>query len=255
MAVGREQVEPAVEVVVEEEEAELERRLRRSAQTVEVGQVGELEARRLVGDVEGGHLVGEVADGQPQSFVVEEAGPVAAHAPARRARLVERDAREDRDLLELPLAHVVEEEVLHRVVGHGDIHQAVAIDVERGDAQRLAQGNLEVGRSDLDAGLLADVGEPPAVVAQQAAERARERGGRAVRPAQSGELEALDLVDLGGPGDVVADEQIEIAVVLDVKERRAGEPAVGALGVGRVGRRLRSVPCRRCGRGSPGRWP
>ena len=133
----------------------------------------------------------------------------------------------------MPLAQVVEEEVLHRVVGDGDVDQAVAVDVERGDAQRLGQRDLEVGRADLDARLLADVGEPAAVVAQQGAERAVERGRRAVRPAQAGELEALDLVDLGRPGDVVADEQVEVAVVLDVEERRAGEPAVGPLGVER----------------------
>ena len=173
MAVGREQVEPAVEVVVEEEEAELQRRLRRRPQAVEVGQVGELEARRLVADVEGGHLVGEVADGQAEPLVVAEAGPVDAHAAAGRARLVERDAGEDRHLLELALAQVVEEEVLHRVVGHGDVDQAVAVDVERGDAQRLGQRGLQVGRADLDAGLLADVGEPAAVVAQQGSRASR----------------------------------------------------------------------------------
>ena len=39
----------------------------------------------------------------------------------------------------------------------------------------------------------------------------------------------------GRPGDVVADEQIEITVVFDVEEGRAGEPAVGSLGVGRGG--------------------
>ena len=44
MAVGREQVEAAVEVVVEEEQAEFERRLRRGAQAIEIGQVRELRA-------------------------------------------------------------------------------------------------------------------------------------------------------------------------------------------------------------------
>ena len=49
VAVGREQVEPAVEVVVEEEEAELQRRLGRGAEAVDVGQVGELQPLRVVG--------------------------------------------------------------------------------------------------------------------------------------------------------------------------------------------------------------
>ena len=131
------------------------------------------------------------------------------------------------------MALVVEEEVLDRVVGHGDVDQAVAVDVVGGDAQRLAHRHLEVGRADLDPGRLADVGEPAAVVAQERAERAAERGRRPVGPADAGELKSLDLVDLGRPGDVVADEQIEIAVVVDVEERGAGQPAVGPLGVGR----------------------
>ena len=105
----------------------------------------------------------------------------------------------------------------------------------RGDAQRLADRHLEVGRADLDAGRLADVGEDAAVVAQERAERAVERGRRPIGPAEPGELKALDLVDLGRPGDVVADEEIEIAVIVDVEEGRAGQPAVGPLGVGRGG--------------------
>ena len=81
---------------------------------------------------------------------------------------------------------------------------------------------------------LMSVNWPPSL-RKQRAERAAERGRRPVGPADARELKALDLVDLGRPGDVVADEQIEIAVVVDVEERRAGEPAVGALGVGRLG--------------------
>ena len=229
MAVGREQVEPAVQIVVEEEQAEFQRRLGGCTEAVEVGQVRELERRRLVADVECRHLVGEIADGQAEPVVVHEGGPVDAHAAARRARLVEGDARDDGDLLELALALVVKEEVLDRVVGDGDVDQAVAVDVVRRDAQRLADRHLEVGRAHLDARLLADVGELTAVVAQEGAERAGKRRRRPVGPADARELKALDLVDLGRPGDVIADEQIEIAVVVDVEERRAGEPAVEAL--------------------------
>ena len=184
MAVGREQVEAAVEVVVEEEQAELQRRLRRGPQAVEVGQVGERERLGLVADVERGHLVGEVADRQAEAVVVEERGPVDAHAAAGRARLVERHARQDRDLLEFPAALVVEQEVLDRVVGHGDIDQAVAVDVVGGHAQRLADRDLQVGRPHLHARGLADIDELAAVVPQQRAERAAERGRRAVGPAR-----------------------------------------------------------------------
>ncbi len=79
---AEEQVLAAVEVVVEEEQAELQRRLGRGAQAVDVRQVGELEAGRVVDDVQGRHLVGEVGDGQAERAVALEVGPVDAHRPA-----------------------------------------------------------------------------------------------------------------------------------------------------------------------------
>ena len=78
---------------------------------------------------------------------------------------------------------------------------------------------------------LMSVNRPPSLRTTQ--ERAAERGRRAVGPTEPGELETLYLVDVGRPGDVVGDEQVQVAVVVDVQERRPGEPSVGALGVGR----------------------
>ena len=73
----------------------------------------------------------------------------------------------------LPAAEVVEEEVGDRVVGHRQVDQAVAVDVVRRDAERLGQRGLQVGRADLDARRLADVGEPAAVVAEEDADTTR----------------------------------------------------------------------------------
>ncbi len=83
--------------------------------------------------------------------------------------------------------------------------------------------------------MLADVGKTAAIVPQERAERAVELGGRPISPADAGELKPLDFIDLGRPVDVIADEQVEIAVVVDVQERRPRQPAVGTLGVGRLG--------------------
>ena len=99
----------------------------------------------------------------------------------------------------------------------------------------LASGAFRSGvRTWMPDSSLTSVNRPPSLRSRQQSD-AGERGRRAVGPPQARELEALDLVDLGGPGDVVADEQVEVAVVVDVEERRAGEPAVGALGVGGLG--------------------
>ena len=152
MSVGREQVEAAVQVIVEEKQAEFQWRLGRCPQSKQVGEVRELERRRLVADIQGRHLVGEIADGQTDPFVVREGRPIDAHSTTRRARLVERDARDNGDLLKLALALIVKEEILNRVVGHGDIDPAVAIDVVRRHAERLADRHFEVGRAHLNAG-------------------------------------------------------------------------------------------------------
>ena len=232
MSVDRKQVEPAIQVVVKEEETELQRRLGGGTQAVEVGQVRELQAFRLVADVQCRHLIGEVANRQAEPFVIAKAGPVAAHAPARRARLVKRDAGKDGDFLEFAMSQVMEQKILNSVVGYRDVDQTVAVHIEGGDSQRLGQGDLQIGRTDLDARFLADVGEVAGIVPQQSAERSRKRCRRPVSPPQAADLKPLDLVDLGSPGDVIAEEQVKIAIVIDVNERRPGEPAVRAPGVG-----------------------
>ena len=57
----------------------------------------------------------------------------------------EADLRGEPDLFPLALAAVGEQEVLHRVVGDEEIHQAVAVDVGGDHAERLAQRALDVG--------------------------------------------------------------------------------------------------------------
>ena len=170
VAVGREQVKPPVEVVVEEEEAELERRLRRRAEAVDVGEVGELEPFRRVGHVERHHLIGEVADGHGERAVIFEVGAVDSHRASGRSRLVERDPARNAHLLEFAAAEIVKEEVRHGVVGHDQVDQAIAIDVVRRDAERLGHGGLQVRGADLDARPFTDVGERTAVVSKQRTE-------------------------------------------------------------------------------------
>ncbi len=59
-------------------------------------------------------------------------------APVAAPAGVEADARRRPDLLERAVAAVVEQEVLHRVVGDDDVERAVVVDVDEHDAERLA---------------------------------------------------------------------------------------------------------------------
>ena len=67
--------------------------------------------------------------------------------------------------------------------------------------------------------VFADVGEDAVVVAQQDVEGALEGVGRVVGQAVvAGQVGGDAAVDLGGPDDVVGDEEVEVAVVFEVEE-------------------------------------
>ena len=94
MAVGEEEVHAAVEVRVEEEDAEGQ---------IEEGRRAHAASRRLVEKdvarvrpVEGLELVGEIADRQGEAPAVLRIGPRRAHGAARAPGLVHGDARRNR---------------------------------------------------------------------------------------------------------------------------------------------------------------
>ena len=102
MAVGDEDVEPAIEVVVEEE--------RRKAQRQQAAPAN-LRARRLVDEqaisfvvIQRQHLVGEVADDDAGASGVIVVCRIDAHAGARHTVFAEGDAGRDRRLGEAALA-------------------------------------------------------------------------------------------------------------------------------------------------------
>src|SRR5207249_2532873 len=108
-----------------------------------------------------------------------------------------------------------------------------------------------LGVEDLDAGLLGDVLEVIAGVAIEDAGSPLERLGWAEGAANADQLEILLEVEGRRPGDVIADEQVELAVAVVIEERRrAGErerlamleevarrlaPAAGAADLHRIG--------------------
>ena len=150
-----------------------------------------------VGDVEGRHFVGEVADGDAERVVVAEAGDVDAHRAAGVAVHVERDAGDGADLAERAVALVVEQEVLHRVVGDDDVDPAV-VDRSRRTSRPATWPAARrcAGLRTCRPACFGDVGElAVAVVAIEIGERALEVLRPAVGPAAAGELKILAFVD------------------------------------------------------------
>ena len=132
------------------------------------------------------------------------------------------------DFPERAVVLVHEDEIGHGVVGHDEIHPAVAVNVHRRDAEGLGGGHAGRGIFHLQTALRRDVGEMAvAVVVIKMGKRALEIHGLAVgaRPAVNF---VADLgVNFARPLDVVADEEVELAVVVVIKKRRARAPVVG----------------------------
>ena len=198
MAVGGEHVQPAVEVVVEEEHAELQLQAGLRPQAVR-RTTSSSNSRLFAGSpCETKKLVGSLAKlpmTTATALSLRGRADVDAHRAAGRAVAAEGDARLAADFLELAVLLIVEDEVLDRVVGHDEVLPAVAVEIERHDAQGLAGGNLLLGLLALKTWMPAasrDVAElAVAVVAIQVAERPLEAERRTVRPLVAGQREAL----------------------------------------------------------------
>jgi len=117
------------------------------------------------------------------------------------------------------------------------VEPAVAVEVVEGQAERLADGHARGRIPHPHPCLLRDVGEPAvAVVAVEPRERAGEVLRPAVGPPPADEPEILAAIEVAGPLDVVADEEVEIAVAVDVCQRHRGGPqALGEAVAGGLG--------------------
>ena len=133
MAVGDEQVEPAVIIDVEGDGAEAGLRAARGGEIRRQGAVGEQAAAEV--PAQGVRLVDEVGVEQVDAAVAVEVLGDDAHAGRGLARPVVGDARRGADLLESQAPEVAEQEVRRPVVGHEEVEPAVAVEVGDGQAQ------------------------------------------------------------------------------------------------------------------------
>ena len=210
-AVGGEQVEVAVVVVVEELGAKAEGPVRGIGQPQALGGDGELALAVVA--VEGIGFKGEVGDEEVEIAIVVVVAKIDAHARVGVPVLVVASAGNQADFGEGAVLVGVEE-VHGAVVSHVDVGVAVAVVVGQRDAQPLA---LEC-----DAGLFGDVGEGVAVVAVEEVAGGIVHARLAVRA----HLALLaDGVVVEGIAHVVGDEEIEVAVEVVVEEAGTGTPA------------------------------
>ena len=205
--VGDDEIDRAVEVHVREDAAEPQRVSRRGA---------DARAHRFVlvqaasqRPIEADHLVVEIRDREARSPGTIDVRCVDAHSGARLAVGAEGHTGLDRDVLERAVPLVAIELVRLRVVRHEEIGPAVLIVIQHRHAERLRAGVEDAARRrDVLERAVAAVAEQPARVAAVGL-------GRAVRLLLA--VEAAEDVVFGGPLDVVADEEIEQPVAIEVE--------------------------------------
>ena len=219
VAVGEEDVEPAVVVEVDEPGApaepsrvEAEAAGERPVLAEAVTEVG-VQRRRVAGEVRLDDVEGAVA------IVVADAD---AHAGLRLAVLAVGAAGADADVRERAVVVVAIERARVRIVRHVDVGPAIVVEVERADAEAVGAAGLE------DAGALRDVLEGAVALvavehvgaAGQPGRTARDRDALVAAEARigRGRLGEIEV-------DVVGDEQIEPSVAVVVEEGGARCPS------------------------------
>ena len=159
-------------------------------------------------------------------IAVANSGRVDSHRAAGLPLLIERHSPFNRLLDERAVLLIVKQKVLHGVVGDRDVDPAIAVEVAERHPQRLAgEDFVSHGVANPQSGLVADFRELALTVV---AVEVRMCAGKVLRstigPFPAGQRERLGQVELLRPLHVVADEQIEVTIVVVVEESAACAP-------------------------------
>ena len=206
----------AVEVGQRGAEAGVGQALRRQPeQRRAVGEAAALVAVQRVG------LATQVRQEQVEVSVLLEVGDDDAHPGLGVATLVQRAARDQRAVLEPPAAAVDPELVGRAVVRDVHVDAAVAVEVAEAEAQAVAERGVEPGaRADVLEGTVSAIG------VQAVGQRRVEVDRGAVVCARLVDGRPAIGLPQGRPADVARDEQVEVAVAVEVEEAAAGPPSL-----------------------------
>ena len=219
MAVGDHEVEATVQIGVEKAAAESQRAARRRA---DAGLDRHIFVQAAAGGpIQADHLVVEVRDRKARVAGIVEVAAIGPHAGAGLSFRAEREPGLDGDVLERAVSQIAIELVRLRVVGDEQIRPAVLIGVDHRHAERLRAGVEHAARRrHVLEGAVAAIAEQPAGVSPIGLRRA-------VRLLLA--VEAAEHIVLRGPLDVIADEQVEQTVAVEIEPERGGAEA-GAAG-------------------------
>ena len=159
---------------------------------------------------------------QVRLAIVIEIAQVSAHSGDRETVFAQRHAGFEADLLERPVALIAKQKIAHRIVGHKDVGEPVAIDIGEGDSHALADVPP-------DSRCLRDIGKGAVViVVEELAGQALIGSGMAVElPLRRTAARRRS----GVPRDIIRDEQVQPAIVVVIQPAGRYRPHVAELRV------------------------
>src|SRR5882757_334063 len=207
VAVSDDEVQAAIEIEVGKAAAKSQCGFGRSANASCEGDIIELPGSRRT--IEADHFVVEIGDGDAGAAGIFEVGDINSHSGAGLSVRAESKAGFDGSVFELSVAQISIQLVRLSVIGDEKIWPAVLIKVEHGHAERFGTGvENSAGRGDVFKSAVAAIVKQPASLA---AISFRSAIGFIFS------VKAAEDVVFGGPVDVVADEEVEMAVAVVVE--------------------------------------
>src|SRR5262245_35030488 len=113
MAIGTEDVETTIQVIIKEKDTELQRQATRRADPFGKRVICEKNSFAGLRDVESGHFIGEIADHHPERIIFPVARDIDTHRATRSPKTVEGNAGPSASFLESPILLVEEEKILN----------------------------------------------------------------------------------------------------------------------------------------------
>src|SRR5207302_489908 len=216
MRLGNEKILPAVVVIIEKTRTPARKRQARSAQTRAVRHVPECAGSVVVEQHVA--LVGKLRHHNVRQAVIIEVAEVRAHARKGLPVLVVAHSGQQSHFRESAIPVVVVQEALHRVIGHKDIGETVAVVIGKTHSQALAVRIRYTGFG-------GDIGERAvAIVVIEDVRHAVVIVGMTVG-AETGSLLSAIAIRLKGPVHISSNQQIEFAVIVVIEESSACAPS------------------------------
>ncbi len=174
--------------------------------------------------VERCHFIGKITDCNHLVLLIIQIGQIQPHSTSGFASVVKSQPTGHADLFERSVTTVVEQEVLHGIVGHHQIQEPVLIQIGREHAKRLAGWHAGRRVVHLNTGRCRYINKTIVCAFKQPRMGTGIIGRRPIGSAHTRQPVVDNLINFAGPLHVVGNDQVQIPIIVHIKECGAGGP-------------------------------